>query len=67
VFGVQLCAASGANAIAVISDESKRDYVMSLGAKSTSLPLPVMSQIALPNFRASLSQVLYSGLLTVGS
>ena len=33
VFGVQLCAASGANAIAVISDESKRDYVMSLGAK----------------------------------
>ena len=33
VFGVQLCAASGANAIGVISDESKRDYVMSLGAK----------------------------------
>ena len=33
VFAVQLCAASGANAIAVISDESKRDYVMSLGAK----------------------------------
>ncbi len=33
VFGVQLCAASGANAIGVISDESKRDYVLSLGAK----------------------------------
>jgi crotonyl-CoA carboxylase/reductase len=33
VFGVQLCAASGANAIGVISDESKRDYVLQLGAK----------------------------------
>ena len=33
VFGVQLCAASGANAIGVISDESKRDYVLGLGAK----------------------------------
>jgi crotonyl-CoA carboxylase/reductase len=33
VFGVQLCAAAGANAIGVISDEAKRDYVMSLGAK----------------------------------
>jgi crotonyl-CoA carboxylase/reductase len=33
VFGVQLTAASGANAIGVVSDESKRDYVMSLGAK----------------------------------
>jgi crotonyl-CoA carboxylase/reductase len=33
VFGVQLCAASGANAIGIISDETKRDYVMSLGAK----------------------------------
>ena len=33
VFGVQLCAASGANAIGMISDETKRDYVMSLGAK----------------------------------
>src|SRR6516225_1512203 len=33
VFGVQLCAAAGANAIGVISDEGKRDYVMSLGAK----------------------------------
>jgi crotonyl-CoA carboxylase/reductase len=30
---VQLCAVSGANAIGVISDESKRDFVMSLGAK----------------------------------
>ncbi|BBE73222.1 crotonyl-CoA carboxylase/reductase [Oharaeibacter diazotrophicus] len=33
VFAVQICAAVGANAIGVISDESKRDYVMSLGAK----------------------------------
>jgi crotonyl-CoA carboxylase/reductase len=33
VFGVQLCAASGANAIGVISDESKRQYVLELGAK----------------------------------
>jgi crotonyl-CoA carboxylase/reductase len=33
VFGVQLVAASGANAIGIISDESKRDYVMGLGAK----------------------------------
>ena len=33
VFGVQLCAAAGANAIGIISDESKRDYVLSLGAK----------------------------------
>ncbi len=33
VFAVQLIAASGANAIGVISDESKRDYVLSLGAK----------------------------------
>ena len=32
VFGVQLAAASGANAIGVISDDSKRDYVMDLGA-----------------------------------
>ncbi|CCG07264.1 Crotonyl-CoA reductase [Pararhodospirillum photometricum DSM 122] len=30
---VQLCATAGANAIGVISDESKRDFVMSLGAK----------------------------------
>lgn len=33
VFAVQLIKAAGANAIGVISDESKRDYVMSLGAK----------------------------------
>lgn len=33
VFGVQLCAAAGANAIGVISDESKRTYVLSLGAR----------------------------------
>ncbi len=30
---VQLCATAGANAIGVISDDSKRDFVMSLGAK----------------------------------
>lgn len=30
---VQICAAAGANAIGVISDESKRDFVMSLGAR----------------------------------
>src|SRR3974377_2351709 len=33
VFGVQLCAAAGANAIGIISDETKRDYVLQLGAK----------------------------------
>ena len=33
VFGVQLAAASGANAIGVISDESKTQYVLDLGAK----------------------------------
>jgi len=33
VFGIQLCAAAGANAIGVISDETKRDYVLSLGAR----------------------------------
>jgi crotonyl-CoA carboxylase/reductase len=32
VFGVQLAAAAGAKAIGVISDNSKRDYVMDLGA-----------------------------------
>ncbi|WP_038035404.1 crotonyl-CoA carboxylase/reductase [Thermopetrobacter sp. TC1] len=32
-FAVQLCAATGANAIGIISDESKRDYVLSLGAR----------------------------------
>lgn len=30
---VQLCATAGANAIGIISDESKREFVMSLGAK----------------------------------
>jgi crotonyl-CoA carboxylase/reductase len=30
---VQLCAAAGANAIGVISDEDKRDFVMQLGAR----------------------------------
>ncbi|MFN6942303.1 MAG: crotonyl-CoA carboxylase/reductase, partial [Parvibaculum sp.] len=33
VFGVQLAAAAGANAIGVISDDSKHDFVMSMGAK----------------------------------
>ena len=33
VFALQLCTAMGANAIGVISDETKKDYVMSLGAK----------------------------------
>ena len=33
VFGVQLVAASGANAIAVVSDDSKAEYVLNLGAK----------------------------------
>lgn len=32
VFAIQLCAAAGANAIGIISDESKREYVLSLGA-----------------------------------
>ncbi|MGE0668702.1 MAG: crotonyl-CoA carboxylase/reductase [Sphingomonadales bacterium] len=30
---IQLCATAGANAIGVISDETKRDFVLSLGAK----------------------------------
>lgn len=34
VFAVQLIKAAGANAIGVISDESKRDFVMNLGAKA---------------------------------
>jgi len=33
VFGIQLAAASGAYPIGVISDESKRDYVLGLGAR----------------------------------
>ena len=32
-FAVQLIATAGANAIGVISDDDKRDFVMSLGAK----------------------------------
>lgn len=32
-FAVQLCATSGANAIGIISDDDKRDFVMRLGAK----------------------------------
>jgi crotonyl-CoA carboxylase/reductase len=31
---VQLCATAGANAIGIISDESKREFVMQLGAKA---------------------------------
>jgi len=34
VFATQLCAVTGANAIGVVSDESKVDYVMSMGAKA---------------------------------
>jgi crotonyl-CoA carboxylase/reductase len=30
---VQLCATTGANAIGIVSDDEKRDFVMSLGAK----------------------------------
>ena len=33
VFGIQLVAASGANAIGIISDDSKAEYVLNLGAK----------------------------------
>ncbi|MCW9034871.1 MAG: crotonyl-CoA carboxylase/reductase [Alphaproteobacteria bacterium] len=32
-YAIQLCATAGANAIGVISDESKRDFVMGMGAK----------------------------------
>jgi crotonyl-CoA carboxylase/reductase len=32
-FAIQLCAVTGANAIGVISDESKRAFVLSMGAK----------------------------------
>jgi crotonyl-CoA carboxylase/reductase len=35
---VQICAAAGANAIGVISDEDKRDYVMSLGCQGRPQP-----------------------------
>jgi crotonyl-CoA carboxylase/reductase len=34
VFATQLCAVSGAHAIGVVSDESKVDYVLSMGAKA---------------------------------
>jgi len=34
VFACQLCAVSGANAIGVVSDESKVDFVLSMGAKA---------------------------------
>ncbi len=34
-FAVQLCATSGANAIGIVSEDDKRDFVMSLGAKGT--------------------------------
>ncbi len=32
-FAIQLCATSGANAIGVVSEDDKRDFVMQLGAK----------------------------------
>ena len=32
-FAIQLCATAGANAIGIISDDDKRDFVMQLGAK----------------------------------
>jgi crotonyl-CoA carboxylase/reductase len=32
-FAIQLCATAGANAIGVVSDDDKRDFVMQLGAK----------------------------------
>jgi len=34
VFAVQLCAVTGANAIGVVSDDAKADYVLSMGAKA---------------------------------
>ncbi len=34
-FAVQLCATAGANAIGVVSEDDKRDFVMQLGAKGT--------------------------------
>ena len=34
VFAVQLCAVSGAHAIGVVSDDDKKDYVLSMGAKA---------------------------------
>jgi crotonyl-CoA carboxylase/reductase len=34
VFATQLCAVSGANAIGVVSDEAKAEFVMSMGAKA---------------------------------
>jgi crotonyl-CoA carboxylase/reductase len=33
VFATQLCAVSGANAIGVVSDDTKNDFVLSMGAK----------------------------------
>src|SRR6185503_11748283 len=47
-------------------DTGKVDSPGCSNTMSTSLPLPVMSQIALPNLRASLVQVSYSGVPTVG-
>src|SRR5689334_24024149 len=47
-------------------DTGKVDSPGCSNTKSTSLPLPVMSQIALPNLRASLVHASYSGVLTVG-
>ncbi len=36
-FAVQLCATAGANAIGVISDDDKRDFVLQLGAKGVNV------------------------------
>src|ERR1700749_3362797 len=47
-------------------DTGKVDSPGCSNTMSTSLPLPVMSQIALPNLRASLVQASYSGVPTWG-
>src|ERR1700712_5732349 len=47
-------------------DTGKVDSPGCSNTMSTSLPLPVMSQIALPNLRASFVHASYSGVLTVG-
>lgn len=52
-----------------LTTKTKTGNVASPGCsktKSTLTPLPVMSQIALPNLRTSLNQSLYSGALTLG-
>src|SRR5258706_2414369 len=47
-------------------DTGKVDSPGCSNTMSTSLPFPVTSQIALPNLRASLVQVSYSGVPTLG-